>query len=169
MSSESIEHRNEEATVPSPSFLSNEQTCHILPCNIDYQGMSPSHFFFRPVESSDGCYSSTLRGRGLTALKEEEKNKSNIALLSCQSESLSVKASIESILEWHHEHDPETIQSDDGCKSRVSVAQGWLEVSHAVSRRSSQSFCTIIISPSEYSNTNFYFRHQLHDPIPIEN
>mmetsp|Transcript_32515 Transcript_32515/g.78926 ORF Transcript_32515/g.78926 Transcript_32515/m.78926 type:complete len:118 (-) Transcript_32515:129-482(-) len=112
----------------------------ILPCNIDYQGMSPSHLFFRPVESSDGNYSSTLRGRGLTALKEKEKKKSNIALLSCQNDTLGVKASIEDILEWHHEHDPETIQCDDGCKSRVSVAQEWLEVSHA-----------------------------LHDPIPIDN
>ncbi|CAJ1953735.1 unnamed protein product [Cylindrotheca closterium] len=101
--------------------------------------MSPSHLFFRPVESSNGCYSSTLRGRGLTALKEEGKKKSNITLLSYQNESLSVKASIENMLEWHHEHDPETIQSDDECKSRVAVARGWLEVSHA-----------------------------LHDPIPIE-
>lgn len=136
MSSDSVDHSKEETTVPSPSLLSYEQTCHILPCNIDYQGMSPSHLFFRPVESSDGCYSSTLRGRGLTAPKDEEKQKSKMALLSCQNETLRVKASIENILEWHHEHDPETVQCDDGCKSRVSFAQDWLEVSHAVSRRS---------------------------------
>ena len=112
--------------------LSDEQTCHILPCNINYQGMGRSHLYFRPVESPSGCYNSSLRGRGLVALKDESNKKSNTVLLSCQNETLSVKASIDIILEWQHEHDPEAIQCD-GSKARVSVAQEWLEVSHAVS------------------------------------
>lgn len=64
------------------------------------------------------------------APKEEEKKKVNVALLSCHKETLNVKAYIKNVLEWYHEHDPDVICDD---RSRVSVAQEWLEVINAVS------------------------------------
>jgi hypothetical protein len=115
----------------SPLLESDERTCHILPCIIDWQGMAPTHIYFRPVESPDGYYSSTFRGRGLTATKDGKIN-AKMALLSYQNEQVRVKASVENVLEWHHEHDPETIQCDDGFTSRVAVAQEWSEIGQAV-------------------------------------
>jgi hypothetical protein len=63
-------------------------------------------------------------------------------LLSYQNEQVRVKASVENVLEWHHEHDPETIQCDDGFTSRVAVAQEWSEVGQAV--RSTCHHCRIL-------------------------
>eukprot|EP00980_Cylindrotheca_fusiformis_P009154 scaffold1992_cov113-Cylindrotheca_fusiformis.AAC.19 len=112
---------------------SNEKTCHMLPCNIDWQGMAPTHVFFRPVGSAtDGYYSSTFRGRGLTATEDGRTN-AKMVLLSSKNGNVRVKATVENILEWHHEHDPDTIRCDDGYTSRMGTVQEWSEVGKAVS------------------------------------
>jgi hypothetical protein len=114
--------------VPSP-LASDERTCHALPCNIDYQGMAPTHVYFRPVESEDGVYSSMFRGRGLLSTKND---KVKAALISTQNDQLQVKAEMDNILEWHHEHHLETLRFETGA-GRVRMAQEWLEVADAVS------------------------------------
>lgn len=128
-----------------------ERTCHMMPCSIDYQGMASTHVYFRPVEA-DGVLSSTFRGRGLLALSstpKQDKNRNNhedddvdkdqqylsAALLSVQNQQLQIKAEIDDILEWHHEHNPETLflrNSDGTATSRVEVAQDWCEVALAL-------------------------------------
>lgn len=120
---------------------SDERTCHILPCNIDWQGMASTHVFFRPVKATEGYYSSTFRGRGLTAT-QDGRTTAKMAILSSHNEKVQVKASVENVLEWHHEHDPETLQCDDGYTSRVSVAQEWSEVGQAV--RKTTDLCDFI-------------------------
>lgn len=117
--------------------IMTERTCHILPCNIEESLMAPTHIYFRPV-AADG-YSSTFRGRGLTA---QGKTSANLALLSHTSsngQKIAVKASIDNILEWHHEHDVGAIRIQDQSSSRVHVAKEWSELAEA-----------------------------LHDPIPVE-
>ena len=62
----------------------DETTCHVLPCSVDYQGMAPTHLFFKPrelepeaagggeVEEKDegsGVLAASFRGRGLLAGK----------------------------------------------------------------------------------------------------
>ena len=42
-------------------------TCHMLPCNIDYEGMAKTHMYFKPILVEDGILASTFRGRGLLA------------------------------------------------------------------------------------------------------
>ena len=117
-----------------------ERTCHALPCTIDYQGMAASHIYFRPVEV-DGIVSSTFRGRGLLAAmplkEEEEKSQQNsflsAALISVQNNQLQIKAEIDRILEWQHEHNPEALFLENGEHSRrVKIAKDWSEVATAV-------------------------------------
>mmetsp|Transcript_16651 Transcript_16651/g.40466 ORF Transcript_16651/g.40466 Transcript_16651/m.40466 type:complete len:243 (-) Transcript_16651:106-834(-) len=52
-------------------------TCHILPCNIEYQGMAATHTFFRPVEfnsssSSSGTAKRVLTGAGAASNDDDE-------------------------------------------------------------------------------------------------
>lgn len=125
--------------------IHDERTCHMLPCSIDFQGMASTHVYFRPVEH-EGVVSSTFRGRGLLALAPEglnddkdEQRYLSAALLSVQGTQLQIKAEIDHILEWQHEHNPETLFLDWADeqtminKSRVLVAQEWSEVALAVS------------------------------------
>jgi hypothetical protein len=98
----------------------------------------------------------------LTATKDGKTN-AKMALLSLQNEQVQVKASIENVLEWHHEHDPETIQMDDLFISRVHVAQEWSEVGHAVS-----IVCFYFIHEIYLRVDSNAFIFQLHDPIPLE-
>jgi hypothetical protein len=139
---------------PSPSAAATrekehrqleERTCHMMPCSIDYQGMTSTHVYFRPVEA-DGVLNSTFRGRGLLALapptEEETKNDDDkdrylaAALISVQNQQLQVKAEIDQILEWQHEHNPETLflrnNGDGTATNRVQVAQDWCDVALAV-------------------------------------
>jgi hypothetical protein len=46
---------------------SGAATCHMLPCNIDYEGMAKTHVYFKPILVEDGILASTFRGRGLLA------------------------------------------------------------------------------------------------------
>ena len=121
----------------------------MMPCSIDFQGMAATHVYFRPVET-DGVFSSTFRGRGLLALgslsKDEEKQSDeespflSTALLSVQNNHVQIKADIDRVLEWKHEHNAQSLFVEDGDhSSRVQVARDWAEVSLAVSSRS--MFC----------------------------
>jgi hypothetical protein len=113
----------------------DEKTCHVLPCNIDYQGMAPTHLYFQPAESQEGIYSSSMfRGRGLLATRKSGTVKA--ALLSVKNDQVQVKAEIDNILEWHHEHHPETMQMEEASGGRVDLAQAWSEVAVAVSDQS---------------------------------
>lgn len=124
-------------------FTVNDRTCHLLPCSIDYQGMASTHVYFRPVEA-DGVVYSTFRGRGLLALAPESTTEGqndkvgegqfSAALLSVQNQHLQIKAEIDHILEWQHEHNPETLFLETNT-SRVDVAKDWSDVAFAVSVR----------------------------------
>jgi hypothetical protein len=45
----------------------SSSTCHMLPCNIDYEGMAKTHMYFKPMQVEEGILASTFRGRGLLA------------------------------------------------------------------------------------------------------
>ena len=49
-----------------------ESTCHILPCNVDYEGMANTHVYFKPVQVEKGVLASSFRGRGLLAMQDED-------------------------------------------------------------------------------------------------
>lgn len=131
---ESTNVDNSTTTLLSSDPHKDEQTCHMLPCSIDYQGMASSHVYFRPVEVDDGgVFSSTFRGRGLLALSSStDSTHTSGALLSMQNQQLKVKAEIQNILEWQHEHNPETLFLET-TNSRVQTANEWSEVALAVS------------------------------------
>ena len=136
------------STSPPRSRVSDERTCHALPCTIDFQGMAPTHVYFRPVEAEDGVCNATLRGRGLLALKDDAIKGS---LLSIESDRVQVKAEIDHILEWKHEHHPETLQFEGGA-GRVNQAQEWLEVAQAVSLWSLRALCSIVVKGRASTN-----------------
>jgi len=120
-------------TTEKSDFLA-ERTCHMLPCNIDMQGMAPTHKYFQPIAApldDDGTLllSSTLRGRGLLATTRED-TKNPCVLLSIQHNQVHVKAEMDRLVEWQHEHNPQTVQLESS--SRLCVANEWLEVADAV-------------------------------------
>jgi hypothetical protein len=128
------------------STSSPTTTCHILPCNIDYSGMAPSHLYFHPVElpGHPGMYGSTFRGRGLLAKKPFEESNNNdqnksvvqpLLLAVHSNQIITVKAdNIDTVLEWDHEHNPTTFLYNDDKPSRWQRAQAWNEVASAVGR-----------------------------------
>lgn len=124
----------------SPSSADGDANCHMVPCNIDYTGMAPTHVFFKPVPIGDGIYASCFRGRGLLALNQNTSHSSQQReadakpfLLSLEElGTIHYKASIESIVEWHHEHSPETLKFRDA-PSRHQLAKEWIQVARSVS------------------------------------
>jgi hypothetical protein len=64
------------------------------------------------------------------AVKNEAANV-KAALLSMDNDQVQVKADVETILEWRHEHHPDTMryEADSG---RVRLAQEWSEVAQAL-------------------------------------
>jgi hypothetical protein len=54
-------------TITDEQENSGAATCHMLPCNIDYEGMAKTHMYFKPILVEDGILASTFRGRGLLA------------------------------------------------------------------------------------------------------
>jgi hypothetical protein len=54
-------------TIADDQENSGAATCHMLPCNIDYEGMAKTHMYFKPILVEDGILASTFRGRGLLA------------------------------------------------------------------------------------------------------
>jgi hypothetical protein len=124
---------------PCNTFNEREQnddsTCHVLPCNIEYTGMAPTHVYFRPVEQDAGAYSSSMfRGRGLVAKKNNKDSHKNLqgALLSIQKDQLQVKASFSNMLEWHHEHHPDALKYVNDSNNRMTLAQEWSEMANVV-------------------------------------
>ena len=134
---------------------SDGTTCHILPCNIEFQGMAATHTFFRPVDFShsngDDYIASSFRGRGLLAKKPlSECTPSNPSssqcttpkplLLSLNHNKIQIKSAIDRLIEWQHESNPATLDFESSTKpSRIRVATEWCQVAKA-----------------------------LHDPIPVE-
>lgn len=111
----------------------DDSTCHILPCNIDYNGMAPTHIYFAPQEH-DGHVMATFRGRGLVA-KQNNSNDTALcgALLSLQKDqNVNVKASFDHMLDWKHEHHPDGLKYEK--TSRVEAAQEWMAVANVVSK-----------------------------------
>ena len=100
--------------------------------------MASTHVYFRPVEE-EGIVSSTFRGRGLLALPPEKLRTEEAylpaGLFSLQDDQIQVKADIDQIYEWHHEHNPESLhleQTGGGGSSRLQMAREWSEVALAV-------------------------------------
>jgi hypothetical protein len=125
---------------PSNSNREDDSVCHVLPCNIEYTGMAPTHVYFRPVDHHDGnCYASMFRGRGLLAVNNDSdagrpRPKVTGKLLSIENDELQVKSNFDKILEWQHQHHPGCLTYDaDNATSRVRLAQEWFEVALAVS------------------------------------
>ena len=54
-------------TIADEQENSGAATCHMLPCNIDYEGTAKTHMYFKPILVEDGILASTFRGRGLLA------------------------------------------------------------------------------------------------------
>jgi hypothetical protein len=112
------DNKNNSDTQQQPIVSIGENTCHVLPCDINYTGMAPTHVYFQPVPIDNECsiYASTFRGRGLLANaaalqhnmtnnKENDDNDNNNAkacLLSVeQNQKIHIKASIDNVLEWY--------------------------------------------------------------------
>lgn len=127
----------------------DETTCHILPCNIEFQGMAPNHLYFQPRkveqennnDNDDGSgnnssevSSAMFRGRGLLA-KEGKSAPAALLAVDVNSGQVQIKSTTTKIMEWHHEHMPEALQYDDESTSsgRIQYAQEWVEIADAVS------------------------------------
>ena len=69
-------------TIADEQENSGAATCHMLPCNIDYEGMAKTHMYFKPILVEDGILASTFRGRGLlaatTTTKTQEEGEEKI-------------------------------------------------------------------------------------------
>jgi len=119
------------------STKSGEGTCHVLPCNINYEGMAKTHTHFKPVLIEEGVLASAFRGRGLLAVKsddvDETRKQNHPLLLSLKEDQIQVKESIHNIVEWHHEHNIQSLKFKDKQSSRVKAAKEWIEISKSVS------------------------------------
>jgi Ribonuclease H2 non-catalytic subunit (Ylr154p-like) len=126
-----------DSTTASPaaanSYNANHKTiCHVLPCNIEYNGMAPSHVYFRPTEVEKGISAATFRGRGLLAKTANNNYNTKAMLLELDQGTLKVKSDIDEVMEWQHEHNLDALKYDDTL-SRFQVAHAWGEVASAVS------------------------------------
>ncbi|VEU33886.1 unnamed protein product [Pseudo-nitzschia multistriata] len=127
----------EPAARNSGSTPSEETTCHMLPCNIDFEGMAKTHLFFKPVHVEDGIFASSFRGRGLLATRkgfrdEDKTGGHHPYLLSLEDNQIEVKASISNMMEWQHEHNLKSIMYKENDSSRLQVAKDWMELSDAL-------------------------------------
>jgi len=133
-------------TVNSTSDEEEAATCHMLPCNIDFEGMAKTHLYFvnEPIQVENGItiLASTFRGRGLLAV-EKEKQETDDAddvgvvvgkphLISLEEDQIILKAPINNILEWHHEHNPQTIKLFHTENSRLTRANDWIQIAKAL-------------------------------------
>lgn len=136
-----------DCPTPNASSVSSsklgESTCHILPCNADFEGMAKTHMFFKPIQIEDGVFASSFRGRGLLAMQEEDADELSIEshplLLSLEKNQIQVKVSISNFIEWHHEHSIKSLKYKEKELKRLQSAKEWIEISKS-----------------------------LHDPLPIE-
>ena len=123
-----------------------ESTCHILPCNVDYEGMANTHVYFKPVQIEDGVLASSFRGRGLLAMQEEylddsESREGYPVLLSVEDDQIQAKMAISNFVEWHHEHSIKSLKFKENESSRVHAAKEWMEISNSVRLVTKMSFC----------------------------
>lgn len=142
MNPEKESARNDSAASSlGPTSFCGEATCHMMPCNIDFNGMAPTHIFFKPVPVEDGIYASSFRGRGLLATASPASNTpvqlrepdAKPFLLSLEANrEVHVKASIDNILEWHHEYSSDRLKYRD-VPSRLQQAMEWCQVARSVS------------------------------------
>ncbi len=114
-----------------------ESTCHILPCNVDYEGMANTHVYFKPVQVEKGVLASSFRGRGLLAMQDEymdggESRDGYPLLLSVEEDQIQAKMAISNFVEWHHEHSIKSLKYKDNETSRVQAAKEWMEISNSV-------------------------------------
>lgn len=113
-----------------------ESTCHILPCNVDFEGMANTHVFFKPVQVENGILAGSFRGRGLLAMQDEDKcdeSKTDYpVLLSLEENRIQAKVAISNFVEWHHEHSIKSLKYMDKESIRVQSAKEWIEVSKSV-------------------------------------
>lgn len=138
---------------PSPSVSGDKPTCHILPCNVDFEGMAKTHVFFNPVQIEDGVFAGSFRGRGLLATQEEEDTDgvcqdNHPLLLSLEENQIQVKEAISNVVEWHHEHSIRSLKYKDKESSRLQAAKEWIEVSRSV-RVTVFVFCGAIVFAAE--------------------
>ena len=132
----------EKADRPKPDAVTSssscgEATCHILPCNVDFEGMAKTHMFFKPIQVEDGIFASSFRGRGLLATQEEKTDDNSTwnhpHLLSLEENRIQVKASISNVMEWHHDYNIQSIKYKENHSSRVQEGKEWIEIAEAVS------------------------------------
>lgn len=122
--------------------------CHMLPCDVEFEGMAKTHVFFKPLHIESGVFASSVRGRGLLAhsrsssstngMKQQQAH-CNYSLLSLEeNKTIRVKEAIGNMMEWHHEHSIQSMKlkggsGDDDPSSRLQIAKEWMELSQAVS------------------------------------
>mmetsp|Transcript_15066 Transcript_15066/g.41904 ORF Transcript_15066/g.41904 Transcript_15066/m.41904 type:complete len:147 (-) Transcript_15066:266-706(-) len=115
-------------------------TCHMLPCNVDFEGMAKTHVFFKPAEVEEGVFASTFRGRGLLATQQKEGTGGSSStdteyhsyLLSLEENKIRVKSSVRDVVEWHHEHSVKSLKYKESDSSRLQIAKEWMEISDAL-------------------------------------
>ena len=151
MTSATTENNLDGSDTSSPRL--GESTCHILPCNVDYEGMANTHVYFKPVQVENGVLASSFRGRGLLAMQDEdigggESREGYPLLLSVEDDQIQAKMAISNFVEWHHEHSIKSLKYKDIETSRVQAAKEWMEISNSVRVVTKLLFCrdgTIII------------------------
>ena len=140
MTSDTTENNSERSGTDGGNASSprlGESTCHILPCNVDYEGMANTHVYFKPVQVEDSVLASSFRGRGLLAMEEEyldggEGREGYPVLLSVEEDQIQAKMAISNFVEWHHEHSIKSLKFKENESSRVHAAKEWMEISNSV-------------------------------------
>eukprot|EP00568_Trieres_chinensis_P006700 CAMPEP_0183293430 /NCGR_PEP_ID=MMETSP0160_2-20130417/2117_1 /TAXON_ID=2839 ORGANISM="Odontella Sinensis, Strain Grunow 1884" /NCGR_SAMPLE_ID=MMETSP0160_2 /ASSEMBLY_ACC=CAM_ASM_000250 /LENGTH=174 /DNA_ID=CAMNT_0025454545 /DNA_START=56 /DNA_END=580 /DNA_ORIENTATION=+ len=127
--------------------------CHLLPCSIHFDGLAPTHVYFRPTslpssvtknETKDPhVIAAQFRGRGLLAL-ESQPLPADVAgtIMSFPEHGQATErgekevewmgGTFESITEWRHEHDCSVMQRRGRSSDVLHGALGWIEVARSV-------------------------------------
>jgi hypothetical protein len=150
----------------TPMTSRTTTTCHVLPCNIEFTGMAHTHVYFDPVamtaqdwEDGQAFQAATFRGRGLLAMKNNEYNtkrdcsassigndddKNNNgsmqgAVFAIDGQNVTVKATFDHMLEWHHEHNLQSVRfaasrtsTEQPTMNRIRMAHEWSQIAQAV-------------------------------------
>jgi Ribonuclease H2 non-catalytic subunit (Ylr154p-like) len=151
----------------TPMTSRTTTTCHVLPCNIEFTGMAQTHVYFDPVamkaqdwQDGQDFQAATFRGRGLLAMKNNEYNNiprdsssgnndddenNNIgsimqgAVFAIDGQDVTVKAIFDHMLEWHHEHNLQSVRyaasrtsTEQPTMNRIRMAHEWSQIAQAV-------------------------------------
>mmetsp|Transcript_28742 Transcript_28742/g.61697 ORF Transcript_28742/g.61697 Transcript_28742/m.61697 type:complete len:143 (-) Transcript_28742:136-564(-) len=125
--------KSDAASAASSSF--GESTCHILPCNVQFEGMAKTHIFFKPIQVENSVLASTFRGRGLLATQEEADEIGTGKyphLFSLEENQIQSKVSVANFVEWRHESSVKSIMYKGNECSRVQLAKEWIEISKSL-------------------------------------